>query len=357
MGDYGSGNNNNYDYSSNKDYLEKMNNYSGNNYGELKPIDNKKLLLKYSGNNDAPPKKIFEKDYLPKENKFLYGSDDIEEDIIKDPLPAISKPYLREPLRDHINSENRLNNLNKFNGNVIKPIQKNYDGVLNNNIGGLGVLKKKNFMDSEKDVLGMIKNNLERDAGMGANALIKNRDYSLNDNHLHRNYQINALNSNVGKDKGILNMNMNMNMNNVNNYNNNYNPVLTNVNKDLKYQIPSRNFDYNKKEREKKEYDSLFGKNDGNNNFNISKKKWDYESNNNEVKKENFVGNSRRKQLNPIRSGRRNRGNESELLSGKKDEHERNNFSSINNNNHVNNNNEEKHVKFDSRRQHLLHKI
>ena len=257
-----------------------------------------------------------------------------------------------------MNEENRLNNLKKF--NVRKPIGSLANNILGNNLlnkerENLG-MKKKNFMDTEKDILGMIKNNLERDVDMRPNVLIKNRDYSLNDNHLHRNYQINGLNSNNNnKDKAY------MNLNNVNSYNNNYNPVLTNVNnnKDLRYQIPSRNFEHIKKE--KRYLDSLFNKN-GNDNFNLSKKKWDFDLNNNNnndnKKPDNYVYNSRRK-LNPI--NRRLKINEPELFSGRLEVSERNNNSNLNNipnSNYPNNlNNEDKGIKFESRRQHLLQKI
>jgi hypothetical protein len=350
--DYGNNkiNSNFIDYNSNQAYLENLNNYQSNNYNNLKPIENKKLFLKYSGNNDAQPKKIFEKDYLPKENKYDLLSDDIEEDIMKEPLPGLTKPYLRDPIRD-MNEENRINNLKKF--NVKFPIEKNYDRITNNILGNnllnrerenLGI-RKKNFMDSEKDILGIIKNNLERDIDMRPNAIIKNRDYSLNDNYLHRNYQINALNSN-NKDKGYLNLNLN----NINNYNNNYNPVMTNLNnnnKEIKYLIPSRNFDNTKKE--KKDLDSIFNKND---NFNLSKKKWEFDSNNNydNKKADNFVYNSRRK-LNPL--NKRSKLNEQDLYGGILEITERNNNSNINNLPI----NEDKGIKFESRRQHLLQKI
>jgi hypothetical protein len=339
---------NNYnEYNSNQAYLENLNNYQPNNYNNLKPIENKKLFLKYS---EAPPKKLFEKEYIPKENKYDSLYDDIEEDIIKEG-PGINKHYLRDQIRE-INEESRLNNLKKFNVKI--PIEKNYDKISNNILGNnllnrerenLGI-KKKNFMDSEKDILGIIKNNLERDIDMRPNAIIKNRDYSLNDNYLHRNYQINALNSN-NKDKAYLNMNLN----NINIYSNNYNPVMTNLNsnnKDIKYQIPSRNFDNIRKE--KRELNSILNKND---NFNLSKKKWDFDSNNINIdnkKADNFVCNSRRK-LNPL--NRRSKLNEPELYDGMIDIIERNNNSIMNNVPK----NEDKALKFESRRQHLLQKI
>lgn len=369
MDNYGSNNYNKNDYSYNKAYLENLNNYNyqPNNIEikELKPIENKKLLLKYSGNKDSQPKKLFEKDFIHKEKKYEIGlnnhnnyNNDIEEDIEKEPIP-ISKAYLRDPIRDR--NEDKFNNLKKF--NVIKPISRNYDGMSNNlnlnfhgnnnilnrdkDIGNIG-LKKKNFMDAEKDILGMIKSNLEKDVDMRANNLLRNRDYSLNDNQLHRNYQINPLNPTI-KDKAIANLNLN----NANNFTSNYNPVLTNLNNkpDLNYKMPSRNFDLIRKEKEKKEYDSLFNKNE---NFNSSKRKWDYDLNNNlninnEYKKQNdFVVNSRRK-LNPI--NRRSKINDSDILySGKKDDNERIDYTNIINN-------DDKNVKFESRRQHVLQKI
>lgn len=371
-------NNNLNNYDSHKAYLENLNNYNSefnnNNNNNLKPLENnKKLLLKYSGNTENQPKKLFEKDYkdyYPKDNynnnKNFEIDNEIEEDIPKENLPSIgiSKAYMRDPL--HLKENSNNNNLKKF--NFIKPLQNNNNLVGGNNFGvggnnlvgnlagnnlvnrereNLGI-KKKNFMDSEKDILGMIKNNLERDVDMRPNVLIKNRDYSLNDNHLHRNYQINNLNSNF-KEKNI--GQINLNLNNVNNYNNNYNPVMTNINNkndpiNLKYQIPRR-------ELKEKNYDYLLNKNNENH-FNSSRKKWDFDANNNlninKEKKEDFVYSSRRK-LNPI--NRRSKLNDTELFNKENN----NNISNNMNNNPLGNNNEEKGIKFESRRGHLLQKI
>lgn len=321
----------NHNTNSNLDFLMSKETDINNNKYTKKP---KLSSISNNNNNDILPKPLFEKRRVFPNEKILNNKIDYESKYKNDLdsgipeeigysgtnslLPPIANNEKKENNynRENINANNynnnnsnnkhsRLNNLlkfNNFNTNLanINNISAGI-GIGNNaffsNINNLGInnnsnnnnfgnrerensgLKKRNFFDEEKNILGNIKENLEREIEIKQNYVIRNRDYSLNDRDLARNNHLKLNNLRENKfsrenNYGIKE-NLNLNLNNVNNYSNVYNPVLTNVrninNEIFNKEIPkAKNFDFSNSDFNNDENQVLLK----------SKKKWDFDVNN-----------------------------------------------------------------------------
>lgn len=242
------------------------------NYKKLSLLNKISSSNENHARNDLLEKKPLFNSNAEKDNKLFTEMnvnspmEVIEEDLPKrDPyLPAIGGYKRENAYNNNLNSLNennnninnhkvsRLNNLMKFNNINVSHVNNISGNILNGKVSSavrrdrdVSGLKGRNFFDEEKNVLGNMRDNLEKELEIKQNYAFKNRDYTLNDRDLVRNHHLklnnaNNLNSNYNYNfnKNILKENLpflNLNSLNSHNYSSNYNnnsnfPVGLNTN-------------------------------------------------------------------------------------------------------------------------------